>query len=73
MNEKKDDCGQCGCEEKEVMIDGKKYFEVTLDLTDKMILEIALMAHEKNMTFNDFVIEILQNYIKKHEEKTEDN
>jgi len=37
--------------------------EVALDLTDAELLVLFKMAHEKDMTFNNFVEQVLQDFL----------
>ena len=41
--------------------------EVALDLTDAELLVLFKMAHEKDMTFNDFVEHVLREYLEQVE------
>ena len=41
--------------------------EVVLDLTDAEFLVLFKMAHERDMTFNNFVEHVLQNYLEQLE------
>jgi len=47
----------------------KKKFEidVDIDLPDEVILRLALIAHEQNITLNELCVAILREYIKKGE------
>lgn len=45
--------------------------QVPLDLSDEDILRIALMAHERDITLNQMVEEILQMAIDRHKEENE--
>jgi len=47
----------------------KETVEVTIELTNEEIAILALEAHERNMTLNDFIVEILTEQIR--EEKKE--
>lgn len=44
--------------------------EILLDLSDQELLVLFKMAHEKDMTFNDFVEHVLTEYL---EQITNDN
>lgn len=48
-----------------------KRIEVPIDLKDDEILKIALMAHERDITLNQMVEEILQLAISRHKEENE--
>jgi len=41
--------------------------EVALDLTDAEFLVLFKMAHEKDMTFNNFVEQVLQDFLEQLE------
>jgi len=41
--------------------------EVALDLTDAELLVLFKMAHEKDMTFNNFVEQVLQDFLEQLE------
>jgi len=41
--------------------------EVVLDLTDAEFLVLFKMAHEKDMTFNNFVEQVLQDFLEQLE------
>lgn len=43
----------------------KKLIEIEIDLTDDEFLTLARLAHEKNITFNELVIETLTEYTEK--------
>ena len=49
----------------ETVIDATEHntTSVTIDLTVDEIAKIAICAHERNITFNKFIIEILENTI----------
>ena len=42
-------------------------YDIPLDLTDDEILKIALAAHQRDITMNQFVIEALEAHIKEYE------
>ena len=46
--------------EGEKMADPDKEVEVTLELSDEVLLGLSLEAHKRNITFNDLVCEIIQ-------------
>lgn len=53
---------------------GKDYdtnISVPLDLTDEEMLKYMIMAHERNITFNQFVTEALQAAIEEHKRNPE--
>jgi len=41
--------------------------EILLDLSDQELLVLFKMAHEKDMTFNDFVEHVLKEYLEQVE------
>jgi hypothetical protein len=41
--------------------------EILLDLSDQELLVLFKMAHEKDMTFNDFVEHVLREYLENAE------
>jgi len=41
--------------------------EILLDLSDQELLVLFKMAHEKDMTFNDFVEHVLKEYLEQIE------
>jgi hypothetical protein len=41
--------------------------EILLDLSDQELLVLFKMAHEKDMTFNDFVEHVLREYLEQIE------
>lgn len=43
----------------------EKFIEIEIDLTDDEFLILAKLAHEKDITFNELVIEILTEYTEK--------
>jgi predicted HicB family RNase H-like nuclease len=38
---------------------------IQIDLPDKVLLQICLMAHEANMTLNDFIIQVLREHLER--------
>jgi len=42
--------------------------EVELELDEKTLLYLALEAHKKNVTLNDYMIELLEDYVREHKE-----
>ena len=44
-----------------------KFVNIELDFDDELFLKIAMEAHEKDITFNEMVSEILTEVIDKHE------
>lgn len=44
-----------------------KWVEIQLDLTDEELLVLFKMAHEQDITFNQFVTKVLQEYIDQHD------
>ena len=49
-------------------IEGKRDVEVELELDEKTLLYLALEAHKKNVTLNDYMIELLEDYVREHKE-----
>jgi len=45
--------------------------EVTFELSNDIIVKLALMAHERDMKLNDLIVEILTDYAKNTLEYTE--
>ena len=39
---------------------------ITIDIDKDVLYELMLMAHERDITFNALVIEILTEYVEKH-------
>lgn len=53
------------------IVNGEEYDQgvlVPVDFTDEELLKYMMMAHERNMTFNDFVSEALANIIELHKQ-----
>lgn len=46
------------------------YSEIEVDLTDEEFLQVARLAHEHAITFNDMVVEILKAYIEEQDDGT---
>lgn len=40
-----------------------KYETIEIDIPDDVFMEIARAAHERNITLNDFICQILQEYV----------
>lgn len=51
------------------ILDGKS--EIPLNLPKEELLALLLMAHERDMTFNDFVEEALRNFLAEVEKNPE--
>ena len=49
-------------------IEEKRDVEVELELDEKTLLYLALEAHKKNVTLNDYMIELLEDYVREHKE-----
>ena len=49
----------------------EKMIEVEVDLPDKDVLKLALLAHEKDVTLNAFINDILKQGIKRGEYRFE--
>ena len=45
--------------------------EVEFELDNKVILKLALLAHEKNITLNDLIVDVLKQGIKDGEYRFE--
>lgn len=41
--------------------------EVPLDLTDEELLELFKLAHKADVTFNDFIEDVLKQYLERHD------
>lgn len=41
----------------------EKYETIEIDIQDDVFMELARAAHEKNITLNEFVCQILQDYV----------
>ena len=48
-----------------------KIIEIEFDLPDKDVLKLALLAHEKNVTLNAFINDVLKQGIKRGEYRFE--
>ncbi len=48
-----------------------KMEEVEFELDNKVILKLALLAHEKNITLNDLIVDVLKQGIKDGEYRFE--
>ena len=49
-----------------------EYETVELDLPDEVLLDLALQAHEKNVTLNEHINQLLSEYIDKLEAEKKD-
>ena len=49
-------------------IEEKRDVEIELELDEKTLLYLALEAHKKNVTLNDYMIELLEDYVREHKE-----
>lgn len=58
-------CNSYECQQELKRLQTKKteYEEVTIDLSDKEFLVLAKMAHEKNITFNQLCVNIIEEHI----------
>jgi len=54
-------------EEAEIYFDKEKSEEVLIDLSNSDFLKLAMMAHEKDITFNQLCNDILNEYIESTE------
>ena len=41
--------------------------EIPLDLTDTELLELFKLAHKADVTFNDFIEDVLKQYLERHD------
>jgi len=41
--------------------------EIPLDLTDEELLELFKLAHKADVTFNDFIEDVLKQYLERHD------
>ena len=48
-------------------IEEKRDVEVELELDEKTLLYLALEAHKKNVTLNDYMIELLEDYARERQ------
>ena len=48
-----------------------KMEEIEFELDNKIILKLALLAHEKNITLNDLIVDVLKQGIKDGEYRFE--
>ena len=46
-----------------------KRVSIKVNITDELFMELALKAHEADMTFNSFIEMILEDYIKEEKKK----
>jgi len=47
--------------------------EVELDLDDDMLLQLAMIAHEQDITLNQLINEMLTDFIKEQDNGTSNN
>lgn len=59
--------------EKSFTKNGKKYYEVELDLNDKEIAALAREAHKRDMKLNTYMVKLLKDWLNEHEKKTPKN
>lgn len=45
------------------------YAKIELDLCDEYVLKLCLLAHEKDVTLNEFVLGLLEDYMEKDENR----
>lgn len=57
-------------QEGEKMADPDKEVEVTLELSDEVIVGLSLQAHKRNITLNDLISEIIQESLIEKKEKS---
>ena len=60
-------------EEAEIYFDEEKSEEVLIDLSNSDFLKLAMMAHEKDITFNQLCNDIINEHIESTELYKEDN
>ena len=48
-------------------LEEKRDVEVELELDEKTLLYLALEAHKKNVTLNDYMIELLEDYARERQ------
>ena len=56
---------------KKIMKKENKMEEIEFELDNKTILKLALLAHEKNITLNDLIVDVLKQGIKDGEYRFE--
>lgn len=56
--------------EGEEMEDSDKEVEVTLELSDEVIVGLSLQAHKRNITLNDLISEIIQESLMNEDKKS---
>ena len=47
--------------------------EITLELSDKDLLQLALLAHEEDITLNQYIVNALTKYAKGIIDRTDDS
>ena len=47
--------------------------EITLELSDKDLLQLALLAHEEDITLNQYIVNALTEYAKGIIDRTDDS
>ena len=57
-------------QEGEEMEDSDKEVEVTLELSDEVIVGLSLQAHKRNITLNDLISEIIQESLMNEDKKS---
>jgi hypothetical protein len=45
----------------------KNWVTVTVDLDSDLLLALALEAHRRDMKLNDYIVELLEKYVKERE------
>lgn len=43
--------------------------KVNIDIDDDLLLQLAILAHERDMKLNDLIVELLEEAIKNHEKR----
>lgn len=54
----------------EVISSKSKFVDIEVELPNEVILEIALEAHKRDITFNALVNEMLEKFMRNHNDKT---
>lgn len=49
------------------MNEDTEYYEVEIELDDKVFMDLALQAHNRDMKLNDYLIELLKKDIERRE------
>ena len=54
-------------EDNSILITFTRYEKVEIDLEDKVLFELMLLAHERDITLNQLVNDILREYVQNNE------